>query len=158
MIRDVREVVRVQTQVQRVQHEPAAGDAEVRLVVLHVVPAERGNAVAPFEAELLERDRELLCAAHRLAMVRAVEALVGQPRDDLAVAEVRLRTLQDVRERQLEVHHLAVHGTSSDTDGDTEQRIRDLAAKLGGTGTEALEPERALVEAVERVLPREAGP
>ena len=42
--RDVREVVRVQAQVQRVQDEAAARDAEVRLVVLVVVPAERRDA------------------------------------------------------------------------------------------------------------------
>ena len=53
--RDVGEVVRVQAQVQRVQHEAAARDAEVRLVVLVVVPAERRDAVAALEAEALQR-------------------------------------------------------------------------------------------------------
>ena len=50
---DVREVVRVQAQVERVQHEAAARDAEVRLVVLVVVPAERRDAVAALEPELV---------------------------------------------------------------------------------------------------------
>ena len=54
------EVVRVQAQVQRVEHEPAARDPEVRLQVLVVVPAQRGDAVAALEAELLQGDGELL--------------------------------------------------------------------------------------------------
>ena len=58
--RDVREVGRVQAEVQRVQDEAAARDAEVALVVLVVVPRERRDAVAGLEAEVLERDGELL--------------------------------------------------------------------------------------------------
>jgi len=49
----------MQSQVQRVQHKAAARDAEVGLVVLVMVPAERGDAVAPFDPELRERDGEL---------------------------------------------------------------------------------------------------
>ena len=113
VVRDVREVVRVQPQIQRVQHEAAAGDPEVRLVVLVVVPAERCDPVAAFESELLQRDRELLGTPHRVAVRRAVEALVGQARDDLAAREVQLRALEDVRQRELEIHHLTVHGASS---------------------------------------------
>ena len=75
--RDVREVVRVEAEVERVEDEAAARDAEVRLVVLVVVPAERRDAVAALEPGLLQRDRELPRAAQRLAVGRAVEALVG---------------------------------------------------------------------------------
>jgi hypothetical protein len=50
--RDVADVVRVQAQVERVQDEAAARDAEVRLEVLVVVPAERRDAVAALEPEL----------------------------------------------------------------------------------------------------------
>src|SRR5262245_3989227 len=46
---------------------------------------------------------------------------------------------------------------SSDADGDAEDRVRDLGAKRGRTQAEALEPERALVEAVQRMLPGEAS-
>src|SRR5215510_4218682 len=37
-----------------------------------------------------------------------------------------------------------------------EQRVGDLESQLGRAAAEALEPERPLVEALERVLPREA--
>ena len=84
----------MEAEVERVEDEAAARDAEVRLVVLVVVPAERRDAVAALETRLAQRDRELPCAAQRLAVVRAVEALVGEARDDLAVAEERLRPAQ----------------------------------------------------------------
>jgi hypothetical protein len=53
VIRDVGEVVRVQPQVQRVQDEAAARNPEVRLVMLVMVPAQRRNAIAALEAEVL---------------------------------------------------------------------------------------------------------
>ena len=55
--RDVREVVRMQAQVQRVQHEAAARDAEVGLVVHEVVPAERRHAVTALQPQLLQARR-----------------------------------------------------------------------------------------------------
>jgi hypothetical protein len=61
-----------------------------------VVPAQRRHPVAALEPGLAQRDRELPRAAQRLAVVRAVEALVGEPRDDLAVAEERLGPPQQV--------------------------------------------------------------
>ena len=109
VLRDVADVVVVQAQVQRVQDEAAAGDAEVGLHVLVVVPAERRDAVALLQAELVERHGELLRALRHVAIRVAVEALVRKPRDDLLVAEVRLGAPQERRKRQLEVHHLALH-------------------------------------------------
>jgi len=96
MARDVAQVARVQPEVERVEDEATARDAEVRLVVLIVVPAQRRNAVAALEAGLAQRDGQLPRAAQRLAVVRAVEALVGEARDDLAVAEELLRPAQQV--------------------------------------------------------------
>ena len=109
---DVADVAVVEPQVQRVQDEAAAGDAEVRLHVLVVVPAERCDAVAGLEAEACERDGELLRAPRHIGVRVAVEALVREPRDDLLLAEERLRAAEQRRKRELEVHHLAVHGSS----------------------------------------------
>ena len=67
----------MEAQVERVQHEPAARDAEVGLVVDVVVPAQRCDAVAAFEAELLQPDRERACTAAGLGVLRPVEAPVG---------------------------------------------------------------------------------
>ncbi len=105
----------MEAEVERVEDEAAARDPEVRLVVLVVVPAERRDAVAALEPGLLQRGRELPRTAHRLAVVRAVEALVGHPRDDLAVAEELLRATQQVRQREREVHHQSVHAAHSPT-------------------------------------------
>ena len=55
-------------------------------------------------------------------------------RHDLPATEEGLRPLQEVRQRQLKVHHQAVHGRASsfvsDTDSDAEHRVGDFAAEL----------------------------
>ena len=112
MRRDVADVVGVESDIERVQHEAAAGNAEVGLEVLVVVPAQRRDAVTALEAELSERHCKLLRAARHVCVGVAVERLVGQARDDLLVAEVRLRAPKQGRDRQLEVHHQAVHRSS----------------------------------------------
>src|SRR5665811_555039 len=111
----------------RDQDEAAARDAEVCLVMLVMVPAERRNPVAALEAEAFQCDRELPRAPHRVLVRRAVEALVWQARDDLAVAVVRLRPPQQMRQRELEIHHQAVHGAprSRLMDARTSTRSRE---------------------------------
>jgi hypothetical protein len=99
----------VQAEVEGVEDEAAAGDAEVRLHVLVVVPAERRDAVAALEADGLQRDRQLLRPPRHVAPRVTVEALVGQAGDDLLVAEERLGAPQQRRQRQLEVHHQPLH-------------------------------------------------
>ena len=59
---DVRVVVGVQAEVQRVRDEAAGGRADVRLEVLVVVPHQRGDAVAVVEPEAAQRDGEALGA------------------------------------------------------------------------------------------------
>jgi len=86
--------------------EPAAEPATER-------PAPGELTEAGLEALLLQRDRELLRAPRHVGVRVAVEALVGEPGDDLLVAEERLRAPQERRKRQLEVHHLALHLSTS---------------------------------------------
>ena len=112
MRRDVREVVRVQPQVERVQHEATARDAQVGLVVDEVIPAERPDAVAALEPELLQADRQGASAAARLAVGAPLEAAVGQTRHDLRAGRVRLGPPEQRRQRQLVVHHQSVHRVS----------------------------------------------
>jgi hypothetical protein len=99
----------MQAEVQRVQHEPAARDPEVRLQVLVVVPAERRDTIAALEAELLESHGELLGPPGHVRVRVAVEAPVREPRDDFLVPEEGLRAPQDRGERKLVLHHQAVH-------------------------------------------------
>ena len=59
---DVRVVVGVQAEVQRVRDEAADRRADVRLEMLVVVPHQRGDPVAVVEAEAAQRDGEALGA------------------------------------------------------------------------------------------------
>src|SRR5262249_50641063 len=112
MPRDVREVIRVQPQVERVQHETPARDPEVGLVVDEVVPAERRNAVAALEAEPAEGNAERPRAAARLAVRALLEALVRLPRYELRIGPVGLGAPEQGRQGELIVHHQAVHWRS----------------------------------------------
>src|SRR5262249_59133665 len=85
--RDVRVVIRVQAEVQRVRDEATDGRADVRLEMLGVVPHERSDAVSVLEAELAERDDELLRARDEVGVRVAVPALVRLAARDLAVSE-----------------------------------------------------------------------
>ena len=139
---DVADVAVVQPQVQRVEDEAAARDPEVRLHVLVVVPAERRNAISRLEPEIGQRHCELFRAARHVRIRVAVEALVGQPRDDLFVAEEPFRALQQVRKRQLEVHHQAVHGSSfvGEVDETLERPSTGFQASLSTNRTSLLRP------------------
>ena len=147
----------MEAQVERVQHEAAAGDAEVRLQVLIVVPCKRRHAVAGLEAELPERDGELLRPARHVAVGVAVEALVGQAGDDLLVAEERLRAPQQRRERQLESpssgpsrHLSSGHGLAVAQ----VVRVNELAVALDVAVLAADDEEHEVVVAGVRHLPR----
>src|SRR5262249_50306540 len=85
---------------------------EVALEVLVVIPREGRDAVAALEPEPLQRDCELFRAPRHVAVRVAVEAPVGEPRHDLLVAEVRLGAPEQRRQRQLVLHHQAVHQDS----------------------------------------------
>ena len=112
MRRDVREVVGVEPQVERVRDEAADRSAEVGLHVLVVVPGERRHAVAVGEAELVaQRERELLRAAGEIGVGVGVPALVGQPARDRLVAEQLLAAPQDRPHVQLVVHRQPLHVT-----------------------------------------------
>ena len=110
--RDVGEVVRVQAQVQRMQDKAAARDAEVRLVVLIVVPTEGRDAIAALHAEPRQADRERACATATLRVRGAMEAAVRKTGDDLLRTVVLLGPAQQGRKRQLVIHHQAVHRIS----------------------------------------------
>ena len=84
--RDVRVVVRVEPEVQRVGHEAADRRADVDLEVLGVVPHERPHPVAILEPELPQRGHEPLRARNAVRVRVAMPALVRQAARDLAVA------------------------------------------------------------------------
>ncbi len=136
-------------------------DADVGLEVLVVVPAEGRHAVAVAEPELVPERRSQLSRAGREVGVRVpVPAPVGEARDDLPVAEELLAAPQDRRHVELVVHDQAFHVSLLAVSGDYavafQERRRDLGPQARARRREALDPERALVQPVENVLPGEA--
>jgi hypothetical protein len=101
-----------QPQVQRV-HDAAGGrDAEVALQVGVMVPAQRRHPVALVHPQRLQRGRQRSGAPVILAEAVPAQALVRQPRDDLVAGEQLPGALQQVVERQRDVHHRALHAGS----------------------------------------------
>ena len=58
VVGDVGQVVGMETQVERMQHEPRCRQAEVRFEVTLMIPRERGDAIAGLESEPAERSAE----------------------------------------------------------------------------------------------------
>ncbi len=108
--RDVGEVVRVEPEVEGVRDHAADGDADVGLEVLVVVPAERSDAVAVAQPELLAKRRgKPSCPLPELRVRVAVPAAIGKPRGDLPLAEELLGAAEDRRDVELVVHDQAFH-------------------------------------------------
>ena len=99
----------MKAEVERVEDGADEGDAEIRLEVRAVVPAERGDAVAGMDAEIEEGAGEAAGAFREGGVVVTADRLVGRAPDDLAVAEERFGAAEDGREGERIVHHEAVH-------------------------------------------------
>ena len=105
--RDVRQVVGVQAEVERVQHHAARRHAVVRLQVLRAVPRERGHAIAVTEPERPQPTRQLPRPGHDGTVVGAMQRTIGAPRDHGLAGEERLGAPQDDGQHERKVHHLA---------------------------------------------------
>src|SRR5438132_2096979 len=99
----------MKTRVNGVQDVARERYSEVRLEVLVLVPAQRRDAVTTPQAELPERDCELLCAGYEGRVRVPVERLVRPAGDDRLVPKEGLGSSEDERERQRVFHHQSVH-------------------------------------------------
>ena len=109
VVDDERELVGVETKIERVEHATHERDAEVRLEMLIVVPAERGNAVLGADAQALEPACQPARAVGEVGVRVPMERPVRPACDDGAAREDPLGATQDCRQREREVHHQAVH-------------------------------------------------
>src|SRR5207248_3664174 len=70
--------ISMQSDVERMQHEPARGHAVIRLEMARVVPAERGDAIAALDAELSQAGHETTGALEAFAVVVAKQREIGR--------------------------------------------------------------------------------
>src|SRR5712691_6106337 len=94
-------------------HSAARGDAEIRLEVAVMIPAEGGDALAGLDAELRKSDRELLSPRDHVAVRVTEEGFVGQFADDLHRTEERFRALENRWDGEGVVHREGGHPRSS---------------------------------------------
>jgi hypothetical protein len=114
---DVGQVVGMEAQVERVQHEPARGKAEIRLEMTLVVPRKGRDAVPALEAERTECGAESARACEAVAVGVAVQRPVGPAADDLAIAVQAFCVAKQGGQRQRRVHHQTTHGSLLGRDG-----------------------------------------
>jgi len=95
MVDDVREVVGVQTQVERVQDCAGRGYGEIRLEMLEVIPCQRADAGSGGDAEVLQCDRKPPRAVDELADAVAMNRAIGSTADDLLIGEERCGAVQE---------------------------------------------------------------
>ena len=105
---DVAELVGGQPDVEGVHHRAQARNGEVRLQVLGVVPAEGGHPVAGADAEAAQAGRQLLGPVGQ-GRERDAAGTAGLAGDDLAVPVQGPAMLEDVPDRERELHHRAAH-------------------------------------------------
>jgi len=107
--RDVRQLITMQSDVERMQHEPARGHAVIRLEMARVVPAERGDAIAALDAELSQAGHETTGALEAFAVVVAKQRAIRAPAHDFLARIRPLGVAEQRRERKRIVHHEAMH-------------------------------------------------
>ena len=105
---DVADHLRVEPQVQRVQHRAHGRDRQVGLEVLGVVPHQRGYPLVAVDAQAAQRVGQLggPGAGHAVALPPRARRRAGH---HLAVGIGRRAVAHDRRHGQRNVHHRALH-------------------------------------------------
>src|SRR3954469_20537294 len=87
MIRDVRELVRMQAEIQCMQNSSGARDPKIRFKVGIVIPHQRGHALASLQPEPLQSTRKRSGTRCNIAVSLAMNRVVREPRNDLDLWE-----------------------------------------------------------------------
>ena len=85
MVRDPRDLLRREPQVERVHHAARGGDAEIAFEVRVVIPAERRDAIALLQSGGEQRGCELARAAIEIREAIAMQRLVRHAADDFGL-------------------------------------------------------------------------
>ena len=112
VIDDVREVVRMEPQVECMEHGAREWHGEVGFEVVGVRPRERCDAVAPLHAEILQHADQTPRPVGKIAEPIARDGLVRPPRDHFLGAEKCFGAPKHRRDGEREVHHLTVHAAN----------------------------------------------
>jgi hypothetical protein len=105
---DVRQIVRGEPQIQRMQHSTRARDREVEFQVLVRIPAERAHALAALDAYFQQRMSQPVRPGIIVAVTIAVGAALDA-RGDLFVRKKPPCALEEMLQGQRIVHHQPVH-------------------------------------------------
>ncbi len=102
VVDDIGQLLGEQPDVERVQDRSDAGNGHVQLEVALIVPSERADAIALFDAKPIEHTGEAIDALCHFPVSGAHGATVGE-RDHLRSGMDRAHAVQRVVQRQLKV-------------------------------------------------------
>jgi len=103
VVDDVRELLGEEADVQGVQHRAHAGDGEVQLEVLLVVPGEGGHAIALLHAKTVKHACQPIDAVRQAGVADPPDLAALLQRDDLGTEVARAHPAAYVVEGQLEI-------------------------------------------------------
>ena len=127
VVGDEADFVRVQPQVQRVEHASGGRDAEVRFQVLGLVPQQRGHPVSAQQPHAGEHVRKTARAPVEIAPGVTRERAVRPARDDFYPAENVACAFEQRRHREGKIHHQSAHGKVSLLKGTVNPTTKMLA-------------------------------
>ena len=109
VVRNEGDLVRMEAEIERVEHATGRRDAEIAFQMTGVVPHERCHTVAGTQPGAEQGVRELSRAAMEIRVAVALDLAAGVAGNDLGLAEERARAIEDRIEREREIHHPAAH-------------------------------------------------
>ena len=112
VVDDVRELVRMQPEVERVDHAADGRHAEIRFEVSKVVPHQRRDAIAGLEAGVLQDSRERTRSTVEVRVGVAMRGVVRPLRDDLHLGKDGPGAIQKRGQRELRRLHSCVRSSS----------------------------------------------
>ncbi len=100
VVDDPGQLLGVQARVERVQHAPAAADAKIQLQMAVAVPGQRGQPLAPAQAQVVDGVGHLARATRNLRPGAAMNVAFDPARNDLAAGVVALGVRDERRNQQ----------------------------------------------------------
>jgi hypothetical protein len=112
MPNDIRDIIRVQPEVQCMKHCPHGRHTEIRLHMLRLIPHEGGDPVPWLDTCALQGSREPSRTSMQIPHCGSRVNPVGFRRDNVRIPEQLPRALQNAGHQQRAPHHRRLHESS----------------------------------------------
>src|SRR5579864_9229234 len=109
MIDNEGQLLRMETQIQRVHHAAGAWDSKISFKVSAVVPAKRGHPIPRPQSCAVQSFRQSLGATVKIQIRVTLHSTIGQPRNNFNVRISFWDSLQNSLQSERVIHHGSLH-------------------------------------------------